>query len=118
MNKRKFFNKACSFLAEYDYNSAIDIFNQMILLDYDNSILHYLRAKANNNIGNYTKAIEGHNEAMKLNPLLSLLCYEGKAFSYKRQGDFDKEIECYQEKQNILNKIRADYLNKQCAFIA
>jgi tetratricopeptide (TPR) repeat protein len=74
------------------WKDGITLWNTELKLFPDSSVAHKNRGVAQDNIGNYRKAIEDYSKAIKLNPLYAE-AYVNRGIVYAKSGRYQEAIE-------------------------
>jgi len=88
----RYFRRSDECCENGDYDGAIAVYNQAIMLDPDNAAAYCLyRGRAYSKKGSYDEAIADFTKAMELNPKDDI-AYRNRLFTYCLKGDYDKAI--------------------------
>jgi tetratricopeptide (TPR) repeat protein len=83
-----------------DYNKAIAVFTEAILLAPNDALAYRSRGNAYSYKGDYDNAIADFTQAITLNPY-DFYAYHRRGFAYNSKGDYDKAIADYEEALRI-----------------
>jgi tetratricopeptide (TPR) repeat protein len=101
-------------LTEGEYESAIEIANQVLELDHKNSTAYVLRGIAKRNLERYEEAIEDSTQAIDLDPK-NTAAYHSRGIAKRKLEQYEEAIEDYSEAIDLDPKNAVAYYNRGSA---
>ena len=99
-NLEKIFASAVQNHQKNNLTEAIDLYNQILKSDPNNSVVNYNLALAFDKNNQTYKAIDYYKEAIKIDPNY-ISAHFNLGIAFRELGDFEKEISCYEKTINI-----------------